>query len=94
MNPTFFLVTLFAFAVGFIKAQNIVSSFSSTVISSSFTSCNTVPSAITSTKTGVTETRTTSDGTVFTVYSGEAVDVTSYLSACDGPATTTTQIVG
>lgn len=94
MNPTLSLIALFTFATAFVKAQNIVSTFSSTVISSSSTSCETVPSAITTSVAGSTETRTTSDGTLFTVYSGEVIDVTSYESACDAPATTTTQIVG
>lgn len=94
MNPTSTLVSLIAFAGAIVNAQDIVSSFSSTVISTSSTSCDTVPSPITSTAAGSTLTRTTSDGTVFTIYSGEAVAVTSYLSACDGDATTTTQIVG
>lgn len=94
MNPTSIIVSLIAFAGAIVNAQSIISSFSSTVISSSSTSCETVPSPITSTNVGSTLTRTTSDGTVFTVYSGEAVAVTSYLSACDGEATTTTQILG
>ncbi|OBA24733.1 hypothetical protein HANVADRAFT_54322 [Hanseniaspora valbyensis NRRL Y-1626] len=81
-----FSVTIFA-----IKADTLISSTSSTVITSTTTSCETIPDITTDSTAISSSTSIESDGTVYTLYSGPVYVVTSYDSFCETSLSLTTQ---